>query len=189
MAPASPITRTTTLLPQSVVVSPSDPFRGGLSREPTWIPEARERRCELRPRRTVRSWSLEEANEVLLQVWRTRSRRCRILLSFWKVIDLPALSWRKLQANPGTIQRVSRSRAVGIKAPRPPGCVPGKQTGGALSLGVPPNIPPSAKPPLQIPASLHLCLTPRLSQERQPEDHGLSEYDHPGATATSKGIL
>src|SRR5580692_997466 len=32
MAPASPITRTTTLLPQPVVVSPSDRFRGGLSR-------------------------------------------------------------------------------------------------------------------------------------------------------------
>ena len=136
-----------------------------------------------------RLWSLEEANEVLLQVWRTRSRRCRILLSFWKVIDLTALSWRKLQANPGTIQRVSRSRAEGIKAPRPPGCVPGKQRRGALSLGVPPFIPPSAKLPLQIPVSLHLCLTPRLSQEQQPEDHGLSKYNHPGATATSKGIL
>src|ERR1700683_188386 len=42
MAPASPITTTTTLLRQSVVVSPSDRFRGGLSREPTWVPEARE---------------------------------------------------------------------------------------------------------------------------------------------------
>src|SRR5580692_11839118 len=37
MAPASPITRTTTLLPPSVVVSPSDPFRGGLSRETKWV--------------------------------------------------------------------------------------------------------------------------------------------------------
>jgi hypothetical protein len=45
MAPASPITTTTTLLRQSVVVSPSDRFRGGLSREPTWVPEARDRKC------------------------------------------------------------------------------------------------------------------------------------------------
>jgi hypothetical protein len=28
-----------------VFVSPSDRFRGGLSREPTWVPEARVRRC------------------------------------------------------------------------------------------------------------------------------------------------
>src|ERR1700688_1725159 len=37
MAPASHITPTTTLLRQSVVVSPSNRFRGGLSREPTWV--------------------------------------------------------------------------------------------------------------------------------------------------------
>src|ERR1017187_7074731 len=37
MAPASPMSTTTTLLRQSVVVSPSDRFRGGLSRKPTWV--------------------------------------------------------------------------------------------------------------------------------------------------------
>ena len=36
MAPASPITTTTTVLRQSVVVSPSDRFRGELGREP-WV--------------------------------------------------------------------------------------------------------------------------------------------------------
>src|SRR6201997_529409 len=36
MAPASLISATTTLLRQSVFVSPSDRFRGGLSREATW---------------------------------------------------------------------------------------------------------------------------------------------------------
>src|ERR1700686_1017397 len=37
MAPAFPITTTTTVLRQSVVVSPSDRCRGRLSREPTWV--------------------------------------------------------------------------------------------------------------------------------------------------------
>src|SRR6202451_786712 len=37
MAPASPISATTTLLRQSVVDSPSDRFRGGLTREPAWL--------------------------------------------------------------------------------------------------------------------------------------------------------
>src|SRR5580704_1282840 len=39
MAPASPISTPPTLLRQSVFVSPSDRFRGGLSREPARILE------------------------------------------------------------------------------------------------------------------------------------------------------
>src|SRR5208282_6090162 len=45
MAPASPMSTPPTSLRQSVFVSPSDRLRGGLSRAPTWVREARDRRC------------------------------------------------------------------------------------------------------------------------------------------------